>query len=412
MVGRVDRYHNHAERMKLLRLLLVPIAALTVLAVRLLYYAGVHIRFGGFVSHRLGHLCGNTNVYLSERATYPNKEIHIWTHYGAIANKQMAKMIARVVHVWPQRFTVLVVIINKIFSGWERHDLGWNTWDRDPYNLNEKCAPPFYFTDKEEARGKHDTASLGIPLRHKWICLMVRDGAYLPMLGYHAYRDSDIDTYAEAALALARRGYYVVRMGEKVEKPFSAKHPRIIDYATSDKRTDFLDIYLAARCYFAISTCSGMDSPVEAFRRPMCFVNLAPVEHLRTHLSNSLAIWKHYEKNGKRMSIQEIVKAGAGQFLRLDQFQANGITLIDNSPQEIRALVEEMADLMEGRFRPEAQEKFWKEFPRSMDSANGYPLHGVIHSRIGSKYLEEYYARQQEDIGLDTSARRIEARSV
>ena len=397
---------------KCLRLPLLLPAALTVLAVRLLYHVGVHIRFGGFVSNRVGHLCGNTNVYISERKAYPNKEIHIWTHHGEVSNKQIAKMIARVLTVWPQRFTVLVVIINKMFAGWQRHDLGWNTWDRDPYNLNEKYPPPFQFTDKEEARGRHDTASLGIPLGHKWVCLMVRDGAYLPGLGYHAYRDSDIDTYVEAALALAKRGYYVIRMGAKVEKAFMLKHPRIIDYATSDRRTDFLSTYLAAKCFFAISTSTGMDSPVEAFRRPMCFVNFAPVEHLRTYLPHSLAIWKHHEKDGKRLSVQEIVEAEVGQAMRSDEFERAEIKLIDNTPREIRELVEEMADMMEGRFRPDAQEAFWSAFPRSNDSTYGYPLHGEIRMRIGSKFLRGYDAGREEDTRDHSGARRIEARSV
>ena len=376
--------------MKLLRALLVPFAALGVLIVRLLGKAGINIRFGGFVSNRIGHLCGNTNVYLSERAAGLHPNLHLWTHYGPIANKQMAKMIARVLPVDPTRFTVLMVLINKMFKGWEKHDTCSITWDRDPANLNERFQPHFTFTPEEEARGRHDTASLGIPLGHKWICLIVRDGAYLPGLPYHSYRDSDIDTYADAALLLARLGYYVVRMGAKVEKPFSVKHPRIIDYATSDKRSDFLSIYLAARCTFAVTTSTGIDAVCEAFKRPMCFVNFAPLEHLRTYIPKSLAIWKHHEKDDKRMSIEEIHKAGAGQFMRADEFERAGIKLIDNTPQEIADAVQEMAEMVGGMSMPNHQEKFWADWPRSLDSVYGYPLHGEIRMRIGRKFLAQY----------------------
>jgi len=439
--------------MKLLRALLVPFAALGVLIVRLLGKVGINIRFGGFVSNRIGHLCGNTNVYLSERAAGLHQNYHLWTHYGSICSKQLAKMIGRVLPVDPTRFTVLMVLINKMFNGWEKHDTCSITWDRDPYNLNEKYPPHFSFTDAEEARGRHDTASLGIPLGHKWVCLIVRDGAYLPGLPYHSYRDSDIDTYADAALLLARLGYYVVRMGTKVEKPFTVKHPRIIDYASSSKRTDFLSIYLAAKCTFCITTSTGLDAVCEAFKRPMCFVNFAPIEHLRTYIPQSLAIWKHYSKatlvkvkgklvNGaweaytdsgketsqgsvawladddltqhdwKRMSIAEIVASGAGQFMRADEFKLAGIRLEDNTPQEIADVVQEMAEMVGGIDMPNHQEAFWRDWPRSMDNTYGYPLHGEIKIRIGRKFLEEYNVRQQDDTGSDSSARRIKESSV
>ena len=453
VVGCDYRHTNYAGCMKFLRLPLVPLAALGVLIVRMLGKVGVNIRFGGFVSNRLGHLCGNTNVYLSERAAGLHPNLHLWTHYGPICNTQMAKMIARVMPVDPTRFTVLMVLINKMFKGWQKHDTCSITWDRDPQNLNEKFPPHFSFTEAEEARGRHDTASLGIPLGHKWVCLIVRDAVYLPSLSYHSYRNSDIDTYADAALLLARLGYYVVRMGAKVEKPFSAKHPRIIDYATSDKRSDFLDIYLAAKCAFCITTSTGLDAVCEAFKRPMCFVNFAPLEHLRTYIPNSLAIWKHYLKatlvpvkgrlvNGaweaytdtgkeishggvawladddltehdwKRMSIAEIAASGAGKFMRADEFTLAGIKLQDNTSQEIVDVVQEMAELVGGVSLPNHQEQFWEDFPRSLDSTYGYPLHGEIRMRIGSKFLRSYDAERKEDIGSDTGEGRVKARTV
>ena len=83
----------------------------------------------------------------------------------------------------------------------------------------------------------------------KFVCLIVRDSAYLPTINnknkweYHNFRDSDIDTYEKAALALAEKGYWVFRMGKVVRKPFKADHPNILDYANSNYRSDFLDIW-------------------------------------------------------------------------------------------------------------------------------------------------------------------------
>ena len=82
---------------------------------------------------------------------------------------------------------------------------------------------------------------MGIPDGAKWVCLIVRDGAYLahPYFLYHRHRDTKIGSYGQAALALAERGYYVIRMGAAVVERFHVKSERIIDYAINGMRSDF-----------------------------------------------------------------------------------------------------------------------------------------------------------------------------
>lgn len=436
---------------KCLRLPMLIPAALMALAIRLLWHFGVKIKLSNFVSSRIGHLVGNTEIYLCERDAGMHEGIHIWTHYGPISNKQIALMWKRVMRIWPSHFTALVILINKMFPGWEKHEISTNTWDRDPRNLLERYKPHLCFTDEERRRGEAQLRKWGIKEGDQWVCLMVRDAAYLPSLTYHAYRDADVDTYADAALMLAERGYHVFRMGVKVAKPFAAKHPRIHDFATNGMYSDFMGVYLGAYCAFCVSTSCGWDAIPQAFRRPMCYTNFAPLEYLPTWLPNSLAIWKHHrqevmvslkskldkgrwgvydekgeeltprfvpgdglvKEKGERMSIEQIRKSGAGRFMRVDQFEEAGIALEDNTPDEIAEVVREMADMVEGRFFPEKQEEFWDAFPRYVELLTGQPLHGEIHMRIGSKFLKGYTdAEREEDTGDDTGARRLQAGAV
>ena len=58
-------------------------------------------------------------------------------------------------------------------------------------------------------------------------------------------------------------------MGAIVEKPFKSKNPKIIDYANSNLRSDFMDIYLGAKCTFCISTGSGFQCLPVLFRKPI-----------------------------------------------------------------------------------------------------------------------------------------------
>ena len=127
------------------------------------------------------------------------------------------------------------------------------------------------------------------------------------------------------------------------------------------------------------------------FRRPVCYVNYVPLEYLQTYHRGSLAIWKHHEKDGKRMTLAEIYASGAGHFMRAEQFEDAGITLVDNTPEEIKAVALEMADIQERSQEVWlAQEAFWQAFPRGVSEFNKRPLHGEIRMRIGAELLKGY----------------------
>ncbi len=50
-------------------------------------------------------------------------------------------------------------------------------------------------------------------------------------------------------------------------------------------------------------------------------MNYVPIEYLQTYHHGSLAIWKHHEKDGKRMTLAEIYASGAGHFMRAEEFE-------------------------------------------------------------------------------------------
>ena len=384
--------------MKFFRLIFVPLGFLCVLIVRLLARVGILIRFGEFFSARLGHLAGHTEVYLCEKdAGIQPKSFDIWVHKSEPASEQLARMFARVLHVDWTGFTRLVMLCNSCFPGAEKHLAESDQLDRDIHNTMEKYPPHLSFTDDELRYGHHKTKMLGIPSGAKWVYLIVRDDAKHPHLPYHSYRNADIDSYALAALWLADQGYYVVRMGKNVLDPMPVQHPKIIDFAM--QHDDFMQVYLGAFCEFCISTGTGPDAIPYIFRRPICYTNYVPLEYLMTFAPKSLAIWKHHEKDGKRMSVAEIIESKAGQFMRADEFEEAKITLVDNTPEEILAVVKEMVDILECPYPtyrsitkdalPD-QTWFWSQFPRSMSDYNKKPLHGELRMRIGSEFLRWY----------------------
>lgn len=378
---------------KIIRLSLVPLALLCVLLLRLLKG---RVRIGVMQSNRIGHLAGNVEVHLCEKDAGIRSGIDIWLSPFEACNKQLLKMWGRVLHLDRTGFGEIVWKVNHLFKGWKITEISTGNLDRDVHNLYEKYPPHLKFTDAEYLRGNTEMVRMGIPANAKFVCLIVRDNTYLPHLAYHAHRDSDIDTYMLAAKMLEKRGYYVIRMGEKVAKPMPETSSHIIDYASNGMRSDFMDIYLLAKCAFALSNGNGLDAVCSAFRRPTCNVNFVPIEYLGTWNKGSLAIWKHHMKDGKRMTPAEIWASGAGQFMRAEEYVEAGITLVDNTPEEIEEVAKEMAVKVHTPlmyFDPKYlynQSDFWKDFPRSISPYTHTPLHGEIRMRIGSDFLRGY----------------------
>ena len=364
----------------------------------------VTFRFGTLFVSRLGHLAGNTECYLCEKdagINRPKRVVDIWCPQGKPANEQLFKMIRRVIRV--SDFGNLVMQIGVNMEWFKRsHIFNDSQWGRDIHNLMEKYPPHLKFTKAEEERGERGLRMLGIPDGAKWVCIAARDPMFLKITepwndySYHDFRNSSIQNYREAAVALMDKGYWVLRMGQFVEEPMKLQAPKFIDYARHPLRCDFMDVYLGAKCAFTISNGLGFDGIPMIFRRPICFVNEAPFEYLSTWMKDSLAIWKHHVKDGKRMTPAEIVSSGAGLFHHAQQYKDAGITLVENSAAEILEVALEM-DLHLACPYPTYQSitiseqgDFWGKFPTSNSPHNGQKLHGDIRLRIGSKFLESY----------------------
>ena len=375
--------------MKFLRLLFVPVALAIVLVIRLIAPWKL-VRFGEHWDSRLGHLVGNTECYLCEKdAGIQPKAFDIWASIGT-SNECIEKKYRKLLHIYPTWLVSIVSKVNVMFSGWDKHYIRTTQLDRDVNNLWEIYSPHIGFTELEERKGQALLRSLGIQEGAKWVCLFVRDSAYLKAkmpgldFSYHDYRDSDIDDCIPAVKKLVENGYYVVRMGEIVEKSFDTA----IDYSLSGKRTDFGDLYLCAKCKFFFGTSSGLMAIAQAFYRPVGVINYVPLEYLPTY-ANGLAIWKHHFKDGKELSVEEIGEAG--KFMSSRQFEAAGITLKDNTPTEIYELADEMCNRLD-----ESQTEFWDKFPRSLE--NEKPLHGNIRLRIGREFLKSHEKQSPKSI--------------
>jgi len=383
----------------------LPISIFLLLIIRLASPFLV-IRLERLISWRIGHYAGNTDMYLCEKKSGINfsssRTFDIWFDRTKPCNLQLRLMLRRVINIYPRWLVQPVHILNNWLPGGSKHIIPETACnDRDILNLtNNLCSSSnFKLTTEEEIRGRSELEKLGVKNQSKFVCLIVRDSAYLKeqkkknFTGvdwtYHDFRDSEIKTYELAAEELASNGYYVIRMGTKVNTEIKSNNPMIIDYAVNAMRSDFLDIYLGAKCEFCITTSTGYDAIPRLFRRPVVQVNIPSVEHFYSFLPNSLAIFRKVKdtNTGQYLSLKSIIDSGVGRYDSSDIHKENCIELIENSPEEIKDVVTEMMLRVNGKWHDNWYDSQARSSVESIYSKS--KLNGKILSRFGTAFLKD-----------------------
>ncbi|UCD55362.1 MAG: TIGR04372 family glycosyltransferase [Candidatus Omnitrophota bacterium] len=289
------------------------------------------------------------------------------------------------------KFTHTLDRVNRLLPGGKPHTI--LTPDMDFYGLRAATKPYLSFTPEEERLGREELRKLGISGGRPFICFHARDSAYLrdayPDYNwrYQDCRDSSIHNYIPAAEELAREGYFMVRMGAIVKEALKTKNPMIIDYAVKG-RTDFLDIYLGAKCRFFICDGSGASSIPMAFRRPIVWVNYVQLEFIPIWGIQDLFIprklWLRKER--RFLTLSEIINSDIKRFFS-EQYEQLGIEVVENTPEEIRVVALEMDERLKGTYKTtgedeELQRRFWSVYKER------WP-HRKILSRIGAEFLRQ-----------------------
>lgn len=376
------------------------LAVLPLLVIRLIRPLAV-IRFASLYSHSIGPFCAITEIYLCERdaGMHGHRVLDLFCHQPVVCNQQLKKMWNRTLRV--SQLVYPLDKLNRLLPGGAVHTVPWHVED-DIHGLLAGSPSHLSFTPDEEIQGSIKLSELGIPDGNPFVCFHSRDSAYLEAtypggdLTDRDYRDSSIQNYLPAAKALVQRGYFAVRMGAIVKEPLSSTHPKIIDYATTG-RTDFLDIYLSAKCSFFICSATGLQAVPMLFRRPIVLVNVTPLDTsyiwMPCHLILPKKLWSRDEN--RCLTFAEIIRLEqvmVAENLRLRfglQYAERRIEVIENTAEEIAAVALEMDERLKGTWEPAEedavlQDRFWSLFERKALKRDGDYI-----SRVGAEYLRQ-----------------------
>ena len=153
--------------------------------------------------------------------------------------------------------------------GVEPEGVSFPTMEFQEYNLTD--GKFLKLSDKENELGK-SILSKQIGYTPSWFAILHVREPENGNIRFSQARDANVSTYALLAKSISEAGGLVIRMGDK-RFPKLPKNFMGFDYAHSDFRSDFLDVWLWANCRFWVGNISGAAFPPICFGKPRLLTN-------------------------------------------------------------------------------------------------------------------------------------------
>jgi putative glycosyltransferase (TIGR04372 family) len=212
--------------------------------------------------------------------------------------------------------------------------------------------PQLKLTADDIRFGERQLRAMGVPEGAWFVGLHVRSAGFYDetATAAQAHRNANIESYVPAIEEIARRGGWVIRMGDSKMPPL----PEVrggIDYARSRFKSDRMDVFLCARSRFFMCVASGLGNVPATFGVPCLSTNW---------VSNALPFYSRHD-----LFLPKLLRRKSdGQLLTFNEWLSRpmrdacysgvgirnaGLEAVDNTPEELRAGVIAMLDQAEGK---------------------------------------------------------------
>ncbi len=396
------------KKLTLQDLLLVVPALVTAILLRVLRPV-VTIRFRNLPADEIGPLTVVSQHYLRIKETQQKKrQLDFWYLKDSVkvSNYYMLNFVKSQIKVHRSRFIELVAAISEKLPGAQHHQIE----SEIRITLLEGVGKKLKLPQKDRDSSSEYVKKIGIDPQKEFIALMVRDGAYKSDIvqantqvrtDKEIYRNQDINDYLQVAEKFASMNVQIVRMGAKVERPFTSNSPLIIDYASTGMRTEAADIYLASECAMCISTNLGFDHIAAMSGKLRVITNQALIIQASTlFYSTDVFILQRFieRSSGRLLTLSESLQFA--EIRNLDWYHKvidRGLDFVRNTPEEILEASLEGWQRSKGQWvdSPEGlelQAKYWHIydtfFPEHKDRfLNGRPHVGTSFLRNNKSWL-------------------------
>ena len=351
-----------------------------------------------------GHLALEPEKVLSNIASHGSrsvgdpKRVLIWSlgKSREQVNKALVKIWRRELFVLPSAIVDAMHRASKWLPNFEMRVLQFDKLHENDHVLDH-CDSNLKFTSSEIEMGEKYLRHVGIEAHTPYICLVVREAAWAPPTTGPAssgtLRSRSFEDFLLAAEALADLGVAVIKLG--AAGTFKTAGTKIIDYANSKDKSEFLDVYLPAHAKCVVSTMSGPDAVALVGRVPVLYVDIA--QYSLCFAGTRLVTWVPArlisKKSGRAMSLSETFESGAGRFLGSSAFEQAGIKIVQSSPEQIRDYcLDFYKSLSAPKSDAEQMQSFYREKFHTLLSKNSVAKLAPFNSSLSPLFLEKYGA--------------------
>jgi putative glycosyltransferase (TIGR04372 family) len=355
------------------------------------------IKFPDFFVERIGHLVCEPDCFIKENLlkTHGIPRAIILAPRPKTANQELLKH-------WSKYF---VIIQNPVLVSFlrplQRHPLTKfptfryvtalnHSADVFQINTNWGARPALLqLESSDNERGYDALRRMGVPDGGWYVCVHAREGQYSPVDEHlHSYRNISIDDFEKSIAYITSKGGVCIRMGDASMTPAS-KIPGLIDYARSEFKRDWMDLFLAANCRFFLGSNSGAFAMASVFGKPCAIVGMAPLSVAPFRPPDIFLPMLYKSVTASQvMSFRQILQSSSSTFRIAEEFEKAGIALIKNTDDEILDLTIEQLDRTQGNYLlREDAERLQRKFKGLLKP--GHYCYGTA-ARIGDSFLRKY----------------------
>jgi putative glycosyltransferase (TIGR04372 family) len=237
--------------------------------------------------------------------------------------------------------------------------------------------------------GEQALAAMGVPRGAWYVCLHVRSSGFKPVHDQlHDTLNADIATYDRAIDAIVERGGWVIRMGDVSMARLPAR-TGVVDYAHSPQKSHSMDVFLCGTCRFYVGTSSGLAYVPSLFDVPCVFTNWFPTGTRPLNGTDIFIPKLHwYDEEKDYVPFDESLAPPLGHIHAYPTLEALGISLKDNTPEDLRDVVVEMLNRLEGNVAyAEDDERLQARFDAVAVQSRSFG-----NARIGRDFVRKYRA--------------------
>ena len=255
----------------------------------------------------------------------------------------------------------------------------------------ENRPPVLTLSTEDYENGWDCLKSLGVPEGAWFVCLHVRGSGWREDgSSSENFRNCDIETSFSAIKTIVEAGGWVVRIGDPISMTPLPPMENVIDYAHSDVKSDWMDIFCCAQCRFIIGTASGMWPVSSAFGVPLIMTNMLPTNLAFDFSSKDIFIprlcWSI--KENRYLAFRELLSFPVAVATSQFSYDRLGLKIEENTEEDINVAVTEMMKRLDKTLEYSNEDEIRQERFRSQTTSSFYGEKAIsVNARIGKDFL-------------------------